>query len=68
MNAGQFVGREQTVGIVDVDQQIGLQELARRVVGVRPGSGGASPFYITHLPLAQTRILIRQRQVPDRPE
>ena len=35
MNAGQFVGREQIVGIVDVEQRIELQELTRRVVGVR---------------------------------
>ena len=29
MNAGQFVGREQTAGIIDMDRRIALHELTR---------------------------------------
>ena len=38
-NAGQFVGREQTVGIVDEDWRIALQELTRRVASALLGIG-----------------------------
>ena len=38
-NAGQFLGREQTVVIASLDQRIALQELTRRVVGVRSRFG-----------------------------
>jgi hypothetical protein len=34
MNAGQFLGREQPVGIAILDQRIAFQELTPRVVGV----------------------------------